>query len=136
MVFFRWSDQFTVYDDRMDEQHRQFLEALNGLYAATRERKDATSLRSTLDLLSQYADHHFGAEERLLRAAGYPKLEDQVRQHSFFRGQVAELRRAFEGSATTELQSTLQFMRDWFLRHILEADRGYAEYLNEPIERS
>lgn len=134
MVFFRWNDSFVVHHDRMDEQHRQFLEALNRLYSDIQGDKGPDALKPTLELLAEYAERHFAAEETLLRTAGYPGLEEQEKQHAFFRSQVAVLRRTFQGASGVDLQSTLQFMRDWFLHHIMEVDRGYANYLKTATE--
>ncbi len=135
MVFFKWHEKFSVAHPELDAQHRRFLETLNTLYAALQERRDPGAMRRVLDELARYAQEHFAWEEDLLREANYPRLDEQLRQHSFFRDQLAGLERAFQTPGGREdLTGALHFMRDWFLHHILTADRQYMAYLRSPAE--
>lgn len=57
----------------------------------------------------------------------YPALEEQRASHRFFRRRTVELcQMALEQKSSTPLQ-LLAFVRGWWVRHILEADRRYAE---------
>jgi len=141
-VFFTWHEKFAVGHPEMDAQHRRFLETLNTLYGALQERWDPRALRCVLDDLDRYARDHFAREEALLREVGYPGLDEQIRQHGFFRRELAALEHALHiPVGMRDLAGTLHFMRDWFLHHVLAADRRYRRYLEgalpmEPRPRS
>ena len=130
MMFFKWHERFSVSHPELDAQHRRFLETLNTLYAALQEHREPGALRSVLNELARYAREHFAWEENLLREVDYPGLDEQLRQHGFFRNQLAGLERAFQTpGGRDDLTGALHFMRDWFLHHILAVDRQYMSYL-------
>lgn len=66
----------------------------------------------------------------MLKKQNYPELETQQKQHDFFVSEIATLR-AKMNSSPAKASSTLQFMRDWFLNHILTEDKKYGEYLEQ-----
>ena len=67
----------------------------------------------------------------LLRVTGSPDYAYQKKQHDFFALQIAELKDRFSKGDKTVPVSTLVFLRDWFLSHILETDKNYGSYLKE-----
>jgi hemerythrin-like metal-binding protein len=74
---------------------------------------------------------HFQAEEELMRLAHYPGLDEQQRAH---RGYVRTLVRlanenALNPSALSE--DLLQFLKEWWLNHILILDMGYVQLLKD-----
>jgi len=85
-------------------------------------------LEHMFDNLTEYADHHFKDEESLLKKNGYPGLATQQQQHAFFISQLKE----FKNSSSKHFalpESTLAFMKDWFLEHILQEDKKYGDFL-------
>lgn len=84
--------------------------------------------------LLEYSRHHFAEEETWLKVIGYPGLQDQKKQHEFFISQVTELQdRYSKGEASIPI-STLEFLREWLLSHILENDKKYGAFMLEVRE--
>jgi len=133
MDFFTWNDRFSTGIEAMDSQHQDFLSLLNELHGAV-EGRGRGNLTSLLDSFENYVRVHFTAEENLLRRVCYPDLPAQHRQHNFFAAQVAELKRRNSSGEAGLGASTLVFLRDWLLNHILAEDRKYGDFIAENVK--
>jgi hemerythrin len=129
--FFKWSDKFSVFHEDMDKDHQRFLQHLNFLYKHLGNPNGAVIFDLTMLELETYAREHFRDEECFLANIGYPGLDQQVAQHNFFKKELSYLRLSAKQGTAKDLKSALEFMRDWFLRHIVEFDKNYADWLQE-----
>jgi hemerythrin-like metal-binding protein len=129
MNFFTWKDSFDIGIEKIDEQHKVFLEYLNECYQQASRNSSAGIDPYLHKKLKDYASTHFRFEESLLQARGYPNLEFHIKQHKYFESQMVELdaRQAEERTRTTE--SLFVFLRDWFLGHILEDDKKFVPFI-------
>lgn len=128
MGFFRWKDEFSVDNEELDQQHKIFLDTLNKIHSRIGAVDSPEVVKKSVVALGHYIDVHFIEEEEHLVSIGYPDIERQRRQHDFFRARISELESSCEDLSDTELEKLLVFMRDWFLKHVLEADQDYARY--------
>lgn len=124
-----WSSDFSVGVREFDRQHRQIIDVINRLLATRDTAPHSEAVSDALDQLTRFANEHFRDEEAFLTARNYSLLEEQRASHRFFRQRTVELcQMALEQKVSTPVQ-LLAFVRGWWLRHILEADRRYAEEL-------
>ena len=129
MDHFVWKDRFNIGVDQIDAQHRLFLDYVNECYNAVCSDKQTQVTDATIYDLKVYAATHFRFEEKLMLEKKYPELEKHAELHAYFESQVAELERVQDAENHTAASSLLQFLRDWFLRHILEHDKKFASFL-------
>ena len=82
----QWSEKFSVGVEELDQQHQQIIKMLNRLIS-TRGTTDTRSetISDKLLAMTRYAQKHFKAEENLLKAYGYPGLEEQREEHRAYR---------------------------------------------------
>ena len=59
-------------NDMVDDQHKQLIDAINGLYRAIDSGKGVEEAKKTLDFLAEYTTFHFGCEEELMNSKKYP----------------------------------------------------------------
>ena len=128
MGFFKWNDAFSVNNRRLDHQHQMFLDTLNKMHSRIGSVESLGVFKQSVTTLGHYIDFHFADEEDYLASIDYPYLEQQKREHEFFRARIAELENSCQKLSPKELDKLLVFMRDWLLRHILEADQQYAQF--------
>ena len=131
MGFFKWKDEFSVNNPRLDHQHQLFLDTLNKMHSRIGSVESFEVFKQSVTTLGHYIDFHFADEEDFLASIGYPYLEQQKREHDFFRARVAELENSYQKLSATELGKLLVFMRDWLLKHILESDQQYARFTGQ-----
>jgi len=140
MPFFIWKESFNTHIPLIDRQHRKIFGVLNRLYDAAQAPVDHNYVMQSLREMNEYSNLHFSTEERLMTHYGYPELETQKQQHKYYREQmVVQLTKAFHEEDETVCKNSLQFLRDWFLNHILQEDLKLAEAVaqkNEQTRRS
>lgn len=129
MTLFEWKDSFNIGIDEIDQQHRLLLKYLNDCYLQVSADKRSEIDRVLLDKLKTYAATHFRLEESLMRAGGYPKLDQHEQQHKFFESQISKFEKACAEGTGGSAESVLVFLKDWVLVHILEQDKGYVSYV-------
>ena len=131
---FKWKNDFTVGIKELDDQHKSFFDILNRLGEAAGGNKGMEVVGPVLRQLSEYSRHHFTEEENWLKGIGDAGLQYQKKQHEFFISQVTDLQgRYSKGDANIPL-STVEFLRDWLLSHILEMDKKYGTFMIEVRE--
>jgi hemerythrin len=122
--FVCWKEEFELGVDRLDAEHRFFFELLNELFAAVVRGRGEEQTTAILRRLAAYADMHFAGEERALAETGCPCLPLQQVQHAMFLRNLRTI-----GESTVRSRAMLDFMRDWFVLHILETDRRCVPWL-------
>ena len=129
MTKYAWKDSFRTGIDHIDSQHRQFFYLLNELDMAIEQRRADDVLDLILAELDRYARVHFDTEEKLLEGIGSPDLSRQRKEHAYFIDQVKQLHERHRNGDERIGASALEFMRDWFMNHIITEDRKYGESL-------
>ena len=129
MAFFEWKESFNLGVAEIDRQHRDFLEYLNQLYDLSPEEKKAPVTKEVIERLRRHAETHFEFEAKLFEVIGFTEKQFQDEQHDYFMLRVNELSRHQRAGNVESLNSVLSFLRDWFLNHILEADRKYIPFM-------
>lgn len=127
-----WNPSFSVGVRLLDQQHEQIVAMINLLIS---EPGGGTvrseTISELLTKLTMYASDHFLAEERLLEEHRYPALASQQGDHKAYRLKIVALCRDtmdYKDSVPAEL---LEFMKEWWIRHILETDMQYRSFLVE-----
>jgi hemerythrin len=136
MDFFQWKDHYSVNVPEFDRQHQRYFFLLNYAYICNRKKvQDRDFLRQIFKKLLDYVITHFEQEEWLLEEIGFEGLEGHKAQHRYFLRQLVDLCEQHFKFHTSVPRSVLDFMRDWFLTHILETDRKYGEYFKQLKEQ-
>jgi hemerythrin len=124
-----WNDEFRVGSARLDAQHKKMFGLINELFAAVREGHEAGKVKQVIDGALDYGQMHFGDEEKIMRQSGFPQFSSHKQVHEDYSHKINELMidyyRRF-GDVSHEL---LQFLKAWWLKHILNMDRQYTPYL-------
>ena len=127
MAHIQWKDQYNIGYKDIDVQHRMLLDLLNELIDLIDGGGHPEQISSIFQRLCDYALLHFSNEERYLRAAGYPDLGPQEFDHSTFVHRLLALNQAYDPTDPLLLEETQTFLRNWFLDHILNADRARCQ---------
>jgi hemerythrin len=129
MTHLIWTDAFSTTIQELDDQHRHFFDIINRLGAAHGTNAERSVMRDTFSELIDYIQVHFTAEEELLERYRYPALERHKALHALYSQKVAELFRDYLNDHASITQTTLQFLQDWIVSHILEDDMKYRDFL-------
>ena len=89
------------------------------------------TISELLDKLTKYAAIYFRAEEQLLEEYGYPGLAIQREEHKAYRIKIVELYQATFIHKDSVPKELVMFLRDWWVKHILETDMKYRSSLTK-----
>jgi hemerythrin len=127
---FEWKDFYKVGVSEIDDQHHRLF-ALMGELSDCVEMEDPAGACAgkSADLLA-YARTHFTNEERMLAARGYPRLEEQHREHSMLLAELEQLIQS-SGMPQTRERSPGEFFKDWLISHTLLEDRRFSSFMHD-----
>jgi hemerythrin len=122
----RWSQQYALGLDEIDEQHRVLIVLINDIWKAIVKREDKTKLFELVGELEKYTIAHFAAEEAFMRVTDYPGFPQHKIEHQKFVDRVAKERQLAVEQGVLSLD-LMYFLRDWLIDHILMSDKAYVE---------
>jgi hemerythrin len=79
--------------------------------------------------MTAYAGEHFETEEALMAQAGYPALEEHVKEHRVYKARTVSLCLDTMASKAFVPVDILVFLRDWWTGHVLGSDMKYKAFL-------
>jgi hemerythrin-like metal-binding protein len=126
MIHIQWKDRYNINYKEIDEQHRGLLVILNEINDLLGVDPDAEQIAGIFHRLCQYALEHFATEEQYMKAVGFPGLEAHRAEHTAFVHQLLGLNQKYDSPSTKMLEETLEFVKDWYLNHIMRSDQNYV----------
>ncbi|MBF0519969.1 MAG: hemerythrin family protein [Nitrospirae bacterium] len=131
MSLITWNDNLSVRVKELDDQHKRLIALINDLFDAVTARKGKDVLGAVLTELIEYTKYHFGNEERLFAANGYPQAIAHKQEHDDLTQKVISFDAQFKaGRAMVDLL-LMNFLKDWLTKHIVGTDKQYSAFLNE-----
>ena len=110
----------------LDAEHKRLLGMVDDLYQAIQTGNEGVDFQDVLEQLANYTMTHFDHEERVMQQCGYPSLEAHV-PCTRRCGGALEFKANPDAIVGREL---LQFLKNWWVRHIQNQDKAYAPYLD------
>ena len=129
MLPIQWRESYSVGVPALDTQHRRLLEIINELANVVATGGQSDIFFAALEALVRYAESHFADEERMLREAGYPALADQQQEHDRFVRQLVQTSEKLHLKKTKLPEETVDFLKTWYIEHILGKDQEYKPFL-------
>lgn len=125
-----WDLQYAIGNPTIDGQHRELLERIQRLMAASSSGGGSKPFQEALQFLVKYVEEHFRDEEGIMGKANYPGLAVHLEQHAGFRKQVEEWTRDPGKLENPENQQAfVSFVLDWLIKHILIEDKKVGQHL-------
>ena len=128
---YQWDSSLESGYDKVDNQHRQLVTALNNLIEASKSGKGAGAVMETLDFLTGYAIKHFSDEEQLQVDYEFPEYLNHKRLHDEFKKTVGELvsRVKKDGPSVEVIEVVSSTVGAWLLNHIKGDDFRMAAFV-------
>jgi hemerythrin len=117
--------------DEIDRQHRELFARVGALLEASRNQRSREEVIRLLEFLGGYVVEHFGAEERRMEEAGYPKIDGHRAEHRQLVKELEVLRHELKSEGPTRLFVIRVGNRvtEWLREHIYRTDRLLGEWL-------
>jgi hemerythrin len=130
MALLTWNEKYSVNVREIDDQHKRLLTLVGNLHSAMLEGKGREGLGKVLDGVVAYAASHFAAEERLMKAHGYPEYEEHRTIHTKMTQKVLDIQKQYHQGKVNITLDTMKFLEDWVAKHIMGTDKKYGPFLN------
>ncbi len=120
-----WENKYLLNIEIIDEQHRGFFKIIeNEIKDGDNNNKD---LSKFILFLENYLNEHFNTEERLLELSGYDDIENHKAQHIYFIDRINKMKLELDYNNPMLYKKLIDFMKKWFLSHILNTDKKYGD---------
>ncbi len=124
-----WKEEYSVGVVKFDKQHREILSLINDLYNATHKKQSRAVVWKSLTELQNYTITHLTEEEAMLERCGYPDFDDHKKVHDLLREKTEELVVMHRTSGGDLSYEVLDFLKEWWTKHIMVMDRKYTSCL-------
>lgn len=122
-----WTNAYSIGIPEIDAQHMELVDIMNRLWDALIRRAEHGETTALIEALERYCVAHFRAEETMMQVAAYPDIDRHKHAHAQFVGEIAAKKAEIAQGGELPLD-LLHYLRDWLLKHILVADRHYADF--------
>ncbi len=126
-----WDSSFSVGLESIDLQHKEIIKLINTLITNSEATVRSETISEVLTRLTKYAGEHFRSEERLLEKYGYSDIEDHRQEHNAYREKIVRLCVATMAEVNNVPDELLLYLREWWVKHILESDMAYKSFILE-----
>jgi hemerythrin len=129
MKMVQWSDRYLIGVDRIDFEHRIFVDLIKDFEKAILENLGKDYLEDTLNEIILYARFHFRSEENMMRRIGFPTLAAHRDIHYHLVDLLNNKMTALS-MGTIQPIEVLNFLVDWFVNHTTLEDSKIAAFIN------
>lgn len=127
----KWSDNYKIGIQMIDEQHEKLFEIANRAYDVLTNKylvDKYDKIEDVIDELTNYTKYHFKTEEDYMLKIHYKRFLSQKAAHDEIIKKVYELRSEdFDENQDNKFVALLEFIVEWISEHILRADRMIAQ---------
>lgn len=129
MKFSEWNDSFSVGYPKIDEQHKVVFDIINDLYDSIMNATSSNIIEKIVEKMVDYTRYHFGEEEILFDQFEYEhKALHEIEHKKFVKKSEEFLASVGKNDNLLSIQ-VLNFLRDWWIKHILYHDKKYVNKL-------
>lgn len=127
----QWDESFSVKNQEIDDQHKEWISIFNRIHnilLSSKEEELRSISSDCLKAMNDYAEYHFRFEEEYLRKINYPELFEHRRLHKDFASQLYQSKRAVDEGEVLLNSKIIKIIRNWLVDHILVEDKKFSLY--------
>ncbi len=123
-----WSESFSVGNDKIDKQHKKWIEIFNKAYDKMMGNDYSNLSQIGIDALSDmqsYAEMHFEFEENYMKQINYPDFASHKFQHDLFSMKLKRIHQDFDNGIPKLNSEIMKIIETWLVDHIQIEDQKY-----------
>jgi hemerythrin-like metal-binding protein len=130
MRLMTWDNAWNVGIPTVDRHHREFVDAVNQLFAALMDGDARDKVPNAVQTIEAALEPHFAEEETAMRRNRYADLAAHQQQHRAFLSRFREFAGAIGAGEAIDVSAFFDFISGWFRQHVTEHDAPLARFLN------
>ncbi len=131
MSLIKWDNTFSVNDDKLDVQHKKWIDIINNLHDSFTN-GDAIDYHNVAEesvkAMMDYVRFHFDEEEEYMRNLNYPGLSSHIEIHAKFYAQTQSVFNDVMGGELVLNTEIMNKLIDWLQDHVLKEDKKYSMF--------
>jgi hemerythrin len=136
MEAIQWSEAYSVGHSDIDQQHKQLFLLFAKMVKGIDGQGTSIDMDQSFVQLCGYVKNHFRYEERLMKKAAYPDLEEHKQKHEKIKDKLREFRKDFNKASGKKqdaiAEKVAKFLQEWLQGHIKGDDQEYIPYVSQP----
>lgn len=133
--FIEWGPEFKMGNSVIDEQHKKLFDLTNRMWNYREETID--NKRALFEQILVELEMHCIDEERILAHIGYPSLEQHKNEHVELIKQFKEVLNSCANDSRETWYNMMSYLaQNLLLRHLMDTDLKYEEFLHNPDRES
>lgn len=129
----KWTEEFSVGVQRFDNQHARIIALINKLIEDSKASVNSELISDALSLMTEYSQNHFKDEEKSLEEYGYEDFDSHKEKHKRFLKKTMKFNQATMVGVTEVPVLVLEYLKDWWVVHILVEDMKYKPLLKDKV---
>ncbi|MBI9088872.1 MAG: hemerythrin family protein [Desulfobacterium sp.] len=127
-----WVDSFSVHDEKIDDQHKKWIELYNRVHAqmmGIEPTDDYLGIgEAALAEMIEYTKYHFSSEEDFMKMIDFPGYEEHREIHQAFVRKLEAISSQMQEGTHVLNSEILKVIEDWFIDHIQKEDQNYTTH--------
>ncbi|MCP4119451.1 MAG: hemerythrin family protein [Desulfobacteraceae bacterium] len=132
MPIVKWMKSLSVNDEKIDDQHKKWIELYNRVHAqmmGIEPTEDYLGIgEAALAEMIEYTKYHFSSEEDFMKKIGFPEYEKHRKIHEAFIRKLEAISYQMQEDTHVLNSEVLKVIEDWFINHILKEDQEITKY--------
>lgn len=128
----KWSEKFSVNHEKIDGQHKRWIEIFNTAHDRMLNVKLKNLSTLGVDAICEiidYTDMHFDFEEKYMEDIGFPELAEHRQMHDLFRTELRRVKKDFDNGIKRLNNEIIKMIYNWLMDHILIEDHKYKTFI-------
>jgi hemerythrin len=113
----------------IDHQHEILIASMTELHAGIKKGVGREALELLMKRLAYFSMSHLAYEEEGMSVLEYPEKNAHFEQHRIFRERMSAIGEMVASSSPMAATVLLDFLQEWFLRHIEIEDVKYTSFV-------
>jgi hemerythrin len=127
----KWDDQYSVGISIIDEEHKKLIDVINVAIVAKEQNYNSDKTKEVLNTMVEYTNKQFSTEEEDMLKSNLPRyLFYRNELLNYIDSMIANYKDLTMDNYEI-INEILEFLKQWFVNHILETDKIYINCINE-----
>lgn len=122
MSFLQWKPEYSVGVPSVDDEHREMIDMINGVYEGLGEAPDLKEIEKCLEDIFSAISLHFALEERIMRDNAYSEYDEHKEDHEDLLDEIRDLMDEFVADRDSGVKELEKRLSEWFSRHFATFD--------------
>lgn len=123
-----WEEKYLVGHERIDNEHKVFVDLVNNMIRAEELGFPKEKTRRLFSELKKYADFHFLSEENIMLDIDCPEYEEHQDEHRQLIARLEDHCHNYRAGKIT-MRNITEFLFEWFALHTTQVDKKLVDCL-------